>query len=103
MAMKSRHTSSTDRLARSLLFRRLKNEDFLRRTFYCRLAKGKSTRRDVAPVVELVLPVRLVGRPDSPNGIPFRLLSQSLGSAISLMETLEPTFITPPAPFCGKA
>src|SRR5205807_8747598 len=41
----------------------------------------------------------LVGTPDSPNGIPFKVLSQSLGSAMRRMETLAPTFTVPPEPF----
>src|SRR5882757_6198621 len=44
----------------------------------------------------------LFGVPDSPSGIPFCVLSQSLGSAMSRIETDEPTFTLPPEPFCGN-
>src|SRR5258708_4415280 len=39
---------------------RLKNQYFLRRAFDRRLREWKRARRDVAPIVELVLPVRTV-------------------------------------------
>ena len=42
--------------------------------------------------------------PDSPRAIPCWVLSQSLASAISRIETFAPTFTVaakPPLPFCG--